>query len=767
MPQQSSTIRRRKQRSSGACDFCRRRKLGCDNANPKCENCREHAQTCTYSQRPRAARPSNGRIQALEAENARLRNTLGAIDRPPAAIEIFDGHFTPSTSSTTSPRSNDSNGTITVSVTQPTVSRPRPVEATPESSNTGQAHPPCALAARKPQFHGPSSVMFDEQPVRPQQTSRTLTSTDIQAKNALLAESTRQRKSHSRQMETINLRNGKLDFDGTDPKLAMELLSVFWNRQQQLYPVVYRPAFMRDMARQGPYFSKLLLNAMLLAGAKYMRPPADAQDMAEATAFGKPFLGRFETLLRSTDIFRTSHVTTVQALLIVADTIFSWFGEQSLSWHYMGIAINVLVDLGIHADGSTAGTSGPSTTERVEINRRVFWSAFILDKFQSIYQGRPSRLRDCDNRVPILFLDEHEELEPFSTLTYTLEPKILDSPAYSITTFEQLCKLSVLMDRVFCSLYSEKSSLTDPVELLRVSNSLYQDLLEWRNLLPGHLDIRSDDPERSAILPHTLSLMSMYHSLVILLHRPFVSDGHLQSVAPTAAAEAFSVCATAAFEIDNTLRLYAKKFCITAPPYFISYATYVAATILVRIAAQGRPGSNAHKCLRHCLSVLAEHRAHCLAPRQTIKILIGLVKRLKVDVGDLTAFENMRCQRLASTLNDNLPPQLPHDEDMEVHHTNSAQFGRPGPLPVLQNALDDDLFSFDPTLVEFDMDEIMRTFSNTYNGPAEPVSTSDDFVMPDNLGFDGQDWTTVPDPLFGIGFLNIQAPPGMGHESLS
>lgn len=258
----------------------------------------------------------------------------------------------------------------------------------------------------------------------------------------------------------------------------------------------------------------------------------------------------------------------------------------------------------------------------------------------------------------------------------------------------------------------------------------------------------------------------MYHSLVILLHRPFVSDGHLQSIAPTAAAEAFSVCATAAFEIDNVLRLYAKNFCIASPPYFISYATYVAATILVRIAAQGRPGSNAHKCLRHCLSVLAEHRTYCLAPRQTLKILIGLVKRLKVDLGDLTVFDNLWCQQSGSTLSDNLSPQPPHDEVM-MNHTDSTQSGRHRPLPVTQYALDGDLFSFDSTLAEFDIDEIMRTFSNTYNGPTEPLNAHDDFVTAASLGYDDQDWISAPDPLFGIGSLNFQAPPGMGHEDLS
>lgn len=64
------------------------------------------------------------------------------------------------------------------------------------------------------------------------------------------------------------MRCGKLDFDGVEPGLGMHLLSVFWNRQHHSGPVVFRTAFMRDMARQGPYFSKLLLNAIYFQALK-------------------------------------------------------------------------------------------------------------------------------------------------------------------------------------------------------------------------------------------------------------------------------------------------------------------------------------------------------------------------------------------------------------------------------------------------------------------------------------------------------------------
>ena len=130
----------------------------------------------------------------------------------------------------------------------------------------------------------------------------------------------------------------------------------------------------------------------------------------------------------------------------------------------------------------------------------------------------------------------------------------------------------------------------------------------------------------------------MFHALIILLHRPFVSEGHLNSVAKLAASDAFSLCETAAFDIDVVLRWYKARFCIKSPPYFISYATYASATIHVRTATQKPQGSKAHECLRNCLDILSEHEVVCRAPRRAKAILLGLIERLevKIDVDDVS-----------------------------------------------------------------------------------------------------------------------------------
>lgn len=193
-------------------------------------------------------------------------------------------------------------------------------------------------------------------------------------------------------MEPIDFAAGRLDFDGLDPELGMHLLSVFWNRQHTCGSLVYRPAFMRDMACKGPYFSKILLNAIYFAAAKHstkaefrcaQNATANDNDDIELPAIVSPFRRRAEELLSSSTIsgaqvpvIMKSDITTIQALLIMSDALFAWCDERSLSWLYSGLAINMIVDLGIHTGRQTPAMKRDASPEDLEIQRRLFWAAF-------------------------------------------------------------------------------------------------------------------------------------------------------------------------------------------------------------------------------------------------------------------------------------------------------------------------------------------------------------------------------------------------------
>lgn len=126
----------------------------------------------------------------------------------------------------------------------------------------------------------------------------------------------------------------------------------------------------------------------------------------------------------------------------------------------------------------------------------------------------------------------------------------------------------------------------------------------------------------------------MYNVLMILLHRPFVADGHLYNTSRYISVNSFISCATAASNIVHVLRAYDKAFSVRRAPYLISYATYVAATIHARIAAKRGPGSDAHSSLEACLAVFRENQETNWAVRRANAIVQNLMKRLGVSVAE-------------------------------------------------------------------------------------------------------------------------------------
>ena len=86
--------------------------------------------------------------------------------------------------------------------------------------------------------------------------------------------------------------------------------------------------------------------------------------------------------------------------------------------------------------------------------------------------------------------------------------------------------------------------------------------------------------------------------LVILLHCPFVAEGHLHNTPPFITINSFRACATVASAIIRLLHSYDGTFSIRRAPFLISYATYVAARIIVWIADKEEEDSQAHPGLR-------------------------------------------------------------------------------------------------------------------------------------------------------------------------
>jgi hypothetical protein len=116
-------------------------------------------------------------------------------------------------------------------------------------------------------------------------------------------------------------------------------------------------------------------------------------------------------------------------------------------------------------------------------------------------------------------------------------------------------------------------------------------------------------------------------------------------------------CATAASNIADILLVYDRVFSIRHAPYLISYATYVAATILVRIATKRRSESKVFADLATCLAVFKENQETNYAVQKAAIIIETLIKRLGVVVDPAMAHPSpMATQEQRLQLGENVSP---------------------------------------------------------------------------------------------------------------
>jgi hypothetical protein len=134
-------------------------------------------------------------------------------------------------------------------------------------------------------------------------------------------------------------------------------------------------------------------------------------------------------------------------------------------------------------------------------------SNIVVDKIQSLYQGRPVSIKESDTLVPIKFQDTYEELENWAPFAYPSQSTTAypGSPAYSISTFRHLCQLSVILSDILSTIYTERSFDSSPGELSSKLESIHQKLTAWRGSLPEHLAV---DIKKAPVTPppHVLSL---------------------------------------------------------------------------------------------------------------------------------------------------------------------------------------------------------------------------------------------------------------------
>ncbi|EXJ68399.1 uncharacterized protein A1O5_08191 [Cladophialophora psammophila CBS 110553] len=469
-----------------------------------------------------------------------------------------------------------------------------------------------------------------------------------------------------RHREVAHLYERRFDFDGLNPEMAIHFFDLHWNRPHLSYLITYRPAVMDSLANNGPYINKLLLNAIYFASATYSeRSIALRRDKDDPQTVAAQFLDRFRECLQDEGI-ETPSVPSICGLILMGTALVS-IGKTSQGWVYCGIAYRMVIDLGCHLEKSSRSSIGNNsqlTALDIEIRKRVFWTAYVNDKVQSLYLGRPCCLQVSESEVSKRLLDTYEETEPWkpyidplyaSSATSKLLAEYVPRPTYAISTFKAVVDLAEIAEMLISSIYAVSSLKMSEEERVRAFKRIGEALERWERKLPPHLAVEEDHPAP----PHQLTMHTTYYALRILLLRPFFPGGHLYpteiTVVPSSGATSiFSVanstkapqtpqspvdffttarldCYSAALSIRSLVTSYRRAFTLGRAPIRLSYCILNAVMVFMQDAQKNGDPSRNMKEIRDCYEALKETTPANLGLRKPLRIMKGLVRYLGLE----------------------------------------------------------------------------------------------------------------------------------------
>ncbi|OJI95766.1 hypothetical protein ASPVEDRAFT_119458 [Aspergillus versicolor CBS 583.65] len=553
-----------------ACLECRRRKVKCDGRRPTCVNCTRSRATCHYrdqsvfvSRLADELQLCKARVQELENQIEELA-TLDSTARDSRLTELVlqlrqrqsDNHARQSMELSPSPAEHDR------------------LALHDEISFDGGAIDSLDVEGRQ-QYFGATSRFHALSDGRAQVAEQSDTqATEIQEMEVYHKKWLHSNAPFQESWERTAYTNIHL-YTEADPVTCSSLLKVYWAWQAPLHNYVYRRLFFRDMALGGPYFSKFLLNAILAHACRHM---PDNDPRFAPFERGETFLQQAMLLLIDEMKQTRPRVPTIQGLLILGGRQCA-VGKSSEGWLYTGMAIRMITDLGLHLK-RTKFSMRNMEPDDLEVRKRLYLSVFAWDKSISLCLGRPPSLRDMPYTPSSLF-DESDE-EDIWQPPHLLETDKIYPPTkcHSTVTFQYLCKLGAIINESYNTVYSEDVRNINPAAIFRLEKKLRC----FHEQLPSFLRVDDAANLQSCVPPHILCLNILYHTILILIYRPFFTwrwEAKLRE--HPLALRAQEVCTEQTMAVNELFRTYGRLFAFQYQSYLVSYCVYTAATIDVRL----------------------------------------------------------------------------------------------------------------------------------------------------------------------------------------
>lgn len=322
---------------------------------------------------------------------------------------------------------------------------------------------------------------------------------------------------------------------------AEQLLEAYFTLRWPALPVLHQPTFMKQhyanviqLGGSANHVSIFLVFMVFSLGSIDTK----AQELTVPDAH----LDFFDVAMQHLSGLIHSHsLETVQGLLLM--TVFAVNERRRInSWHAIGLAVRTAIDQGLH----TSSTSSSSDMLLTEMQRRVFWSVYALDRNVSISLGRPCSISDADYDMPLPSCHSDNDLETIGFNVTPLEGRSR-SPR-DLSAFLHIVELRQIQSRIQKTFYPVKTADgIDTEHLEQERQSMRLTLDDWITRAP-----RYSKPTPATFQSPDWFQIAYSHGL-LLLYRP-------SPACPIISLESLQICADSAISlISSYSSLYAKN----------------------------------------------------------------------------------------------------------------------------------------------------------------------------------------------------------------
>ncbi|CAG8659003.1 15667_t:CDS:2 [Acaulospora morrowiae] len=297
------------------------------------------------------------------------------------------------------------------------------------------------------------------------------------------------------------------------PEMVSHLVNLYFVHVHPYVPIIHKSDFLSRLNDKSNPNSPLLLCSVLAMGARYSDDPNVRLDPAKPETAGLIFYNRAKELLE--DFMDAPRLSTVQSQLLMLkfQEGIRRSGFFFRSWLCFGLIIRMAQALGLdrNYDKWDAHISRADMITR----KRVWQTCFVYDQFMSGAQGRDFAISLQTAGIELPTKEDFEDEQELQIQT----------------DFVHFVRLTRILSGVISSIVPVGSGSSHPNWSSNPKLQILDTALDaWSQALPSRLRCQQPADNNNGLVPqapfsHFAGFLNiLYHTVSILLHRPYISS---------------------------------------------------------------------------------------------------------------------------------------------------------------------------------------------------------------------------------------------------